>query len=377
VAFIRAISSGVNDVYIASLKGGGVRRVTFDNRYLLSLTWAPDGRSILFSSQRRGNYALWTAPISGGTPARVPMVSENATDPAFSRDGHKMAYAQFFEDTNIWRFDLEGREQPTKIVASTQYDSSPQYSPDGKRIAFRSSRSGSSEIWLCNSEGRSPTQLTHFGGTLTGTPRWSPDGTRIAFDSRPEGQPDIFVISANGGEPRRVTTDPLEDVVPSWSLDGKWIYFASLRTGVWQVWRAPVAGGPEQQVTRLGGFAAFESPDSKFLYYAKARNEPGLWRKPLPDGPEEAVIPQLKAGFWGYWAIGAKGVYFMDWPAPGNPLELWLHGPASTGRVGTVDGPPEPADSSFALSPDGRYILYTQVDHSGSDILILDHYRAR
>jgi len=376
VAFIRAVSSGVNDVYVASVAGGTVRRVTFDNRYLLSLTWGPGGRSILFSSQRRGNYALWTTSISGETPVRVPMVSENATDPAFSRDGRKMAYAQFFEDTNIWRFDLEGREQPRKIVASTQYDSSPQYSPDGKRIAFRSSRSGSSEIWICDYEGRSPTQLTHFGGTLTGTPRWSPDGTQIAFDSRPDGQPDIFIMSANGGEPRRVTTDPLEDVVPSWSRDGNWIYFASHRTGAWQVWRAPAASGPEQQVTRLGGFAAFESPDATFLYYAKARNEAGLWRKRLPDGPEEEFIPELKAGFWGYWAVGAKGIYFMDWPAPGKPVELWLQS-ASRVRIGTVDGPPEPADSAFALSPDGRHVLYTQVDHSGSDILILDHYRAR
>jgi Tol biopolymer transport system component len=378
IAFIRAFSSGVNDVYVARVAGGPARRVTYDNRYLLSLTWAPDGRCLLFSSNRRGNHALWIVPESGGNPVRVPMVSENVTDPAFSRDGHKMAYAQFFDDTNIWRFDLAGRSAPKKVIASTQYDSSPQYSPDGTRIAFRSSRSGSSEIWICDSEGRAPVQLTHFGRTLTGTPRWSPDGTQIAFDSRPEGQPDIYTIPAAGGEPHRVTTDPLEDVVPSWSHDGKWIYFASHRTGAWQVWRAPVAGGPEQQVTRQGGFAAFESPDARFLYYAKGRTERGLWRKRLPDGPEEEVIPELKPGFWGYWAVGAKGIYFLDWAGPGKPAEIWLQVLQGQSRVhiGTVDGPPIPADSAFAVSPDARYILYTQVDQSGSDILILDHYRA-
>ena len=374
IAFIRAFSSGVNDVYVAPVTGGAARRVTFDNRYLLSLTWAPDSRSVLFSSNRRGNYALWTVPVSGGTPVRVPMVSENATDPAFSRDGHKMAYAQFFEDTNIWRFDLSGRTAPKKVVTSTQYDSSPQYSPDGSRIAFRSSRSGSSEIWVTDAEGRVPVQLTRFGGTLTGTPRWSPDGGQIAFDSRPEGQPDIYIISSNGGEPRRVTTDPLEDVVPSWSRDGKWIYFASHRTGAWQVWRAPVAGGTEEQITHLGGFAAFESFDGKVLYYAKGRSEAGLWRKTLPDGPEQVYIPELKAGFWGYFAVAEKGIYFLDWAGPGNPAGLFFQG-STRQQVGTVDGPPAVADSGFALSPDGRYLLYSQVDQAGSDILIMEHYR--
>ncbi len=375
VAFLRAVSSGVGDIYVVPVGGGEPHRVTNDNRYILSLTWGPDGRTIVFSSNRARNHALWRIPAAGGEPTRVPMVGENASDPAFSRDGRHMLYAQFFEDTNIWRFDLTGRAAPKKIVASTQYDSSPSIAPDGNRIAFRSNRSGSNEVWESDSEGRAAWQVTHVGGALTGSPRWSPDGTKVAFDSRPLGQAEIYTMRI-GGSMQRVTNSPSEDVVPSWSHDGAWIYFASNRSGAWQVWRVPSGGGNEEQVTRLGGFASAESADGSYLYYAKSRGVDGLWRKRLPDGPEEAFVPELKAGMWGYWALAEKGLYFFDWTGPGKPATIWWQ-PFAGKRVqaGTVEGPPAVGDTGLALAPGGRYLLYSQMDQSGSDILVVENYR--
>jgi Tol biopolymer transport system component len=245
-------------------------------------------------------------------------------------------------------------------------------------VAFRSNRSGSHEIWVADSEGRNPTQITHSGGTLTGTPRWSPDGNEIAFDSRPEGQPDIYTIPAGGGKARRITSDRAEDVVPSWSRDGLWIYFASNRSGVWQVWRAPNSGGAAQQVTALGGFAAFESPDGAYLYYAKGRDVAGLWRKRLPNGAEEVVMEALKPGFWGYWAVVRDGIYFVDQPGPAGLPVIYFYDFAGKKRrlVASLDKPAAVADSAFAVSPDGKSLLYTQLDQRGSDILAVDHYRA-
>jgi dipeptidyl aminopeptidase/acylaminoacyl peptidase len=139
-------------------------------------------------------------------------------------------------------------------------DSSPQFSPDGNRIAFRNDRSGSNEIWTANVDGTNQRQITHFAGPLTGSPRWSPDGAYLAFDSRGTGNPDIYIIPADGGGARRFTADAASDVVPSWSRDGKSIYFASDRGGKWQVWKQDVAGGEAHQVPKGGGFLALESP---------------------------------------------------------------------------------------------------------------------
>jgi eukaryotic-like serine/threonine-protein kinase len=376
LAFLRAVSSGIDDVYIAPAFGGQPRRLTFDNRNALSVAWTADGRSIVFSSDRRRNTVLWRVRASGGEPERIPGVAENAADPIFSREG-RMAYAQFFQDANIWRIDTEGKQPPAKVISSTQYDSSPQYSPDGGRVAFRSNRSGSNEIWVSDSNGRIPVQLTKYGGPLTGTPRWSPDGMNIAFDTRPEGQADIYVVSSIGGAPRRMTKSEFEDVVPSWSADGAWIYFASNRTGAWQVWRVPAGGGTEEQVTRDGGFAAFESKDGHYLYYAKGRSSPGLWRKRLPAGAEELVLDQLKPGYWGYWAVMQNGIYFADQAgsttAPG--ILFFDFATRKSRQVAKMEKQLAVTDSAFAISPDGRSILYTQVDSSGSDINILERSR--
>lgn len=376
LAFLRAMASGVDDVYVSPVRGGPPTRLTADNRNALTVAWTPDGRWVVFQSDRRRNSVLWRVRATGGEPERIPGVAENAADPTFARDG-RMAYAQFFQDANIWQIDSEGKQPPVKVISSTQYDSSPQYSPDGSRVAFRSNRTGNNEIWVSDSSGRTPVQLTKYGGPLTGTPRWSPDGMNIAFDTRPEGQADIYVVSSIGGVPRNVTKSEYEDVVPSWSVNGAWIYFASNRTGTWQVWRVPSAGGVEEQVTRDGGFAAFESPDGKYLYYAKGRGVAGLWRKRLPAGAEELVLEDLKPGFWGYWAVVEGGIYFASQTETSGAGGIFFHDFAGrkTRLISRVGKAFAVTDSAFSVSPDRRSILYTQVDSSGSDIFILDRPR--
>jgi Tol biopolymer transport system component len=117
---------------------------------------------------------------------------------------------------------------------------------------------------VCNADGTNQFPLTSLGA-LSGTPRWSSDGERIVFDSNKEGNFDIYVIPARGGKPTRLTTNPTDDVIPSFSWDGKSIYFASNRGGDMEVWKVHAAGGNEMQVTKRGGFVAFEAPHGRTL----------------------------------------------------------------------------------------------------------------
>ncbi len=195
------------------------------------------------------------------------------------------------------------------VQFSSRLDTAPQVSRDGKRLVFVSRRSGDDAIWVSDIDGGQPQEIASLPGD--GSPRWSPTGTRVAFDASRAGHADIFVVGAQGiprAEP--LTNEQAENVVPSWSRDEKWIYFASNRTGRYDVWKVLAAGGKATQVTTNGGFAPFESRDGKFIYYVKQIDERGIWRVPVDGGEETFVVDGPTARFWGYWALLENGICF-------------------------------------------------------------------
>jgi Tol biopolymer transport system component len=354
--------------------------VTFDNRGIDGYTWTPDARSLVVSSTRAGGmHSLWRFPISGAAPVRLTQPGIAAIQPAASAKGRRLAYVSVINDTNIWQVAATLGSRPRLLISSTLLDSSPQFSPGGSRIAFRSNRSGSDEIWLANADGTNQREVTHFNGPLTGSPRWSPDGSRLAFDSRGSGNSDIYILDLTRGTPVRFTTGPSGDVVPSWSRDGKTIYFACNRTGTWQVWKQAVDGGTPQQVTRNGGFMAFESADGRWLFYNKDLPKPSIWRIPTAGGEETRMVDDLKTEMWGNWAVGAKGLYFLDYRPNLKPetagIEFLNFATNSVREIGHTTQKPTPWNTGLAVSPDERRILFTQIDRAGSDIMLAEGLR--
>lgn len=383
LAFCRMSGQNVEDIYLMAAEGAEPRRLTFDNRAINDLAWTADGREIVFTSDREGDTGLWRVSASGGTPERIVVAGgHNIGRLSISRQGNRLAYAQSSRDTNIWRAQMPGAkteaDAPTMLIASSEADSGPQYAPDGKRITFRSDRSGSFEIWACEADGSNPVQLTDLSSPHAGAPCWSPDGRQIAFDARPEGNPDIFVISAEGGRPRRLTEDPAEDIVPSWSRDGRWIYFGSNRGDTMQIWKMPAAGGEARQVTKGGGSVAYESMDGKFLYYTTGRNVAGIWRVPVEGGEETLVLDSHKAGYWSAWTVVEQGIYFLTAEKLARPTIEFFN--FSTGRVTEVTPLPKPFrpwtnHEGLSVSADARWILYTQEDRTDMDIMLVENFR--
>jgi Tol biopolymer transport system component/DNA-binding winged helix-turn-helix (wHTH) protein len=383
LAFVRSESIAAADIYLMPANGGEPKRLTFDHSSIRGLTWTSNGREIVFASRRHGStYNLWKVSANGGEPEQLMTNERDAFSPTISREQSRLAYTQSLTDGNIWRLAMPpvrgSSEPPAKLVSSTQEDSSPNFSPDGKQIAFASRRSGSFEIWICAADGSNPRQLTNIGGPLTGTPRWSPDGSLIAFDSWSEGNPEIYVVSAEGGKPRRLTDDRSEDITPSWSRDGRWVYFSSTRSGSMQIWKVPSAGGPASQVTKLGGFEGFESVDGQYFYYAKGRAVPGIWKVPVGGGEETLVVDSHQAGLWRYWALTDKGIYFATAEIPSRPIIEFLN--FATNKISLIaklDTPLFRTDPGLAIAPDGQSLLIVQMDQSGSDIMLADNIRQR
>jgi Tol biopolymer transport system component/DNA-binding winged helix-turn-helix (wHTH) protein len=374
LAFNRS-SQGVTSIYTAPVSGGEEQRLITGVQYGWGLAWTPDGRDIVFA--KAGWLAdagwLWKIPRGGGEPERLQFGQEGVEP---SIQGNRLAYARQTANINIWRRKLNSLVSAgpsDRFIYSTRMESGPQFSPDGSKIAFESTRSGAYEIWMCQSDGTGVVQLTRFNSS-TGTPRWSPDGQQIAFDSRASGNADIFVVDSQGGSPRRLTSEPSSEVVPTWSQDARWIYFASDRTGNHEVWKMPSTGGAATQVTHHGGFAAFESTDGRFLYYAKGMSVPGLWRIPTKGGEEVEIIGSLEAGHWGYWAVVENGIYYLD--TKGKPGIAYFNVTTRrTTRVFDLENRPATQAPGLAVSSDKGTILYTQLDALSRDIMLVENFR--
>ena len=369
LAFARD-SQGVQSIYAIPVSGGEEQRLTSDTTQKWGLAWTPDGREIVFADSSW----LWKVSLRGGEPERLQF-GQDGVQPSIR--GNRLVYVQRKWNKNIWRRNLNSLVSagpPQEFISSTRGESGPQFSPDGSKIVFESTRSGFYEVWLCRSDGSGLMQLTHFNASATGTPRWSPDGQQIAFDSRPAGNADIFVIDVQGGPLHQLNHELSSEVVPSWSRDGRWIYFASDRTGGWEVWKMPSSGGSATQVTRHGGFAAFESPNGRFLYYAKGLTVPGLWRIPVDGGEEVEVISSLEAGYWGYWVVLENGIYYLDTTTkPGIAFfDISTH---RITRMFDLKNRPARQNPALAVSPDRRTILYTQLDATYSDIFLVENFQ--
>ena len=390
LAFVRVQGTAVSDLYRIAYPPGSageaqLQRVTFGNWWVGGIAWTPDSREIIFASSREGDSTLWRVPASGSrAPQRVESTGQGAFFPSVARapDGAlRLAYQYSSTDYNIWRLAIEevsgtggpatpvGRS-PARLIASTRKEAQAAYSPDGKSIAFVSDRSGSFEIWTCNADGSNPAQLTAFDGPAATAPRFSPDGRQIVFASRPGGNTDLYIVSAQGGSPRRLTTEPSEDHTARWSGDGKWIYFCSNRTGRHEVWKTPAGGTARAtQVTTKGGWRSQESHDGQFLYFTKF-TEPDLWRIPAQGGEETRV---LECPLETPWTLVDRGIYFADYKS--NSLKFFDFGSRRVSTVARVEKLARGAAPHLPVSPDGRWLLYTQEDQFISDIMLVENFR--
>jgi Tol biopolymer transport system component len=360
---------------------GEPRRLAFDEHRIAGFDWTRDGRRIVYASagSTSGSGGLWAIRASGGMPEQLSVAVENVRGLSIARNGDRLVYVRDVLDDNIWRVpgpnSTETNGVPSRLIASTRTDEEPQFSRNGEKIAFNSTRSGNPEIWICDREGHNAFQLTSFGGPTPGSPRWSPDGRWIAFDCMKDGNYDLYAIGAESRLQRRLTIGPYDSVRPSWSRDGRWVYFSSRRSGEYSIWKTSVQGGaPVPVANTTGGFEAFESPDGKSIYYAKNR-EPGIWMVPVDGGNATRVLEQ---GAVGNWSLIDQGICFFNLNEPGGPALRFFsfaEHKASLLRKFSKETRIDTFDTALSATGDGRWIIYTQLDQVASDLMLVENFR--
>jgi len=288
-----------------------------------------------------------------------------------------MAYAsrRSTSGSDIWK--IEPGNPPATLVESSLHEWDPHYSLDGTRIAYSTSNVGvASAIWIANEDGSHPIELANLQGRGVGSPQWSPDGRWIAFDGQSEDRHwDIFVIDAAGGQPRRLTPDPSDEHGPTWSRDGKFVYFGSTRTGRLEIWRMPFDGGEAVQVTDQGSnLRGCESWDGTMVLYTK-RDQPGLFARPTAGGPERRVL-ESPVGIYNFVAVKG-GVYYLTRPQSGSlAWELRLLDLA-TDRTRLVGEFEMGSIQGLSVSPDGRTFLFSgaRSQSTNTDLMLIEGFR--
>jgi Tol biopolymer transport system component/DNA-binding winged helix-turn-helix (wHTH) protein len=373
IIFVRNWQVGEPDEVWTVPANGGMHTRLFTERGRITSPpqWSSDGHSVIYSSNRTGHPELFRVALDAPDfEAVIREAGSPVWDPAISRHGYRLAYERLIRSLSIWQLDLsDPNRQPSLLVSSTSdtdQGPGPQFTPDGKKIAYMSDRNGTMEIWVANRDGSNPYQLTAVGGA--GTPRWSPDSQSVVFDVNSTSGEKIVTMSLNGGGPRVLT----EGIVPSWSRDGKWVYFSSSRNGGYQVWKVPATGGTATQVTHNGGHAALESLDGKYLYYAKnSQAEPEVWRVPV-DGGEETPLPLVRPGTWASWQVVDGGIIFVG-PSLGHQAAVSFFDVAKN-RTSTVTVL-ERTPFWLGASPDGKTIVFDQPGREQSQAMLVENFR--
>ena len=354
----------------------GLRVIGFD--------WAPDSRNIIHDSGNR-EPGLWRAAVAGGAPEPV-LLNITAIRPSVARSGAGVVYQKMLINAGIWELPTpsspsrEPSGDPTfPVITSTAFDTDMQFSPDGTRIAFASERSGHSEIWVSNRDGSQANKLTSFAGggrvRRVGSPAWSADGKLIAFDTQgtTTGKWNLHIVAADGGDPAKpLTSDAFNNIRPSWSIDGRWIYFASDRTGDDQIWKIPSSGGTASQVTFGGGLDPVVSWDGQRVYYAKQPPIQGIWAVPAEGGQEVQVVSRGRSLDFD---VAENGIFLMDrTPKPQVTVEMFRF---ATQQLETVAWLPPGVrfGGYFRVTRDGSSMLYQRFDQWHSDIEMLPGIR--
>src|SRR5829696_5376797 len=249
----------IKEIYISDYDGENQRRVTVGKTLNIAPRWSPDGRSIAYTSYRRGGANIFISNIFQGTLDEVTKgdkVGENWL-PAWSPDGTKLAFSSTRDgNPELYIVNRDGSGL-RRLTNHPGIDISPTWSPSGTQIAFTSDRSGSPQIYVVGADGLNLAKRSSDG--YCDRPTWSPAPyNEIAYSSRSGPGFDIRVLDLATGVSKPLTFGEGTNESPAYSPNGRHIVFSSSRSGKVQVFTMARDGRNVRQITRTGNN---EKPD--------------------------------------------------------------------------------------------------------------------
>ncbi|MFN0108310.1 MAG: protein kinase domain-containing protein [Blastocatellia bacterium] len=402
IAYFSRNAENRRDVWTIAADGSDAKPVTNDEAVDWSPVWSGDGKYLYFASDRKGVASLWRVRIdesTGRTLGKLEAVSGQSGEIFYmdlSRDGRRIVYSNFVADANIKSIAFDPIKLATigEAVAVTQGtrpsgspNLSPNDQPDEQMVVFHSLGAQREDIWLVRADGKgAQTNLTD-DDWLDRSPRWSPDGKQIAFFSTRNKLAQIWTMNPDGGEKRQLTFTENGCSFPLWSPDGKLLAY--------QLTGSASGGGKRgTQMIETGKDWNQQTPVD-----LPAVNDAGAWFNAYNWSPDGKYIVGNVAVLQGKEVRGLPGIYLYSFETNGykqltefGSRPEWLND--SRHVVFTHNGKGELADrplwvihiagtipkailstpnfqvSTLGLTRDSRRIFFTAVAHQ-ADIFLL------
>jgi Tol biopolymer transport system component/DNA-binding winged helix-turn-helix (wHTH) protein len=362
---------GSFEYFITDIDGKSKRSLIIVQDYPGGLAWSSDDKFLILVRSLETGPELHKLRVSDGTIRKIPLAAAGSW-PSVSRDG--LAFSVSVGHVNIWRRDLLHPEAaPLQMYTSTLDQNAAQYSPDGKHVAFDSARSGLWSIWIADTDGSNPVQISHEGAA--GYPRWSPDSQKVAFQMKGSNKLwGVYIADISDRVPHKLPCNVRETSEPEWSHDGKWIYFR----GYEGLYRCPIKGGDavllvagRNRPNGAGGEPS-ESTDGKVLYFLSRPRNATMMILPLdrPGATPQPVAAMPNVQHRGQWALESDGIYFVPQSAP-RSISFYDFSTHKTRDIFKTD---RDVDDGISISPDRRYILYSQLDQFDSNIMLVNNF---
>jgi Tol biopolymer transport system component/DNA-binding winged helix-turn-helix (wHTH) protein len=365
-------STAFFEYFITNLQGTSKRPLVAIHDFVSPLVWAGDDKSVILV--RENPIGNEFDEIQVRDRSMLKLLLPAGDWPAISGDGHRLAFSLAANHVNIWRRDLlHPKVPPAEMFASMLQQNNARYSPDGKHVVFASTRSGVWSVWLADTDGSNLVQISH--GSPASFPRWSPDSQKIVFEvEEPDGLLSVYTADISDRVPHRLRTNIKQANRPFWSNDGKWIYFRGYEGVGHSLYRCPAQGGDAALLDAgQDPISPAESTDGKVLYFPDRNvnanmmmlelDQPGAKSKPVPNMSRILVETQ--------WVLVPNGIYFTGQNAP-RTVSFYDFATQQTHPIFVAD---QDLGDGMSVSPDGRYLLYAQVDENNSSVMLVNDFR--
>ena len=377
IAFLRWVNDHSADLHVVDISSGRTIQLTSDGRSIGDLQWNPNGEEIIFVSNRGGSKQLWKVPSGGGEPKTVVNVPPDIDHFDISSRTFQLAYSRSVQDMDIRVRPIPtaaGSSEPPCTIRSSSIEHSPNFSPDGRHLSFESDRLGTAEIWISRNDCSEPVPLTSFNLPGLGSSRWSPDGEEIIFNLAKDEKPQIYSLRTDRSNLRQLTTEWANNILPSFSHNGRWVFFSSDRMGKYDIWRLPSSGGEATRITVGGGMSPLASADGRYLFYT--RNEL-LRRFDLRSYTDEPISELSRIKVKRYWDQAGDNIYFASLNSGQRQAIYRLNlKTRQIEQLFEIEGALPITVPGLSVSRDEKHIAYCFISYSESNIIILNDFRS-